>query len=704
MVALEIRPDNLEALDMLVSLCRAAPDAYDYASTFRELEKLHRKRDSASALARVLVAQASLRELAYDVDAAEDGYLSALKLAPMDFTVVEPLVALNERLRRFDAAEALMEAFLDRCTDPAARVFARLRLASLYGDAMMDSTRAAETLGALLEEEPTHKEALFLYAQELYLLGRYAEARRAADRLVELATSPEHTAPPEELARYYDYAGRILEAAGDQAGSGRAFRRAIDLDPTYPPACLALARRAAATGDLGQGTRLLAEALEAAESGGNVEAALTLQRSRARFLVTWGELALAAQAFHKLLERAPDSVDDRLAYADLLGRSEQTITLAFGELERVLSLEPRHSQAYRQLAQLYIRVGQTARAVRVYSLMSLMGILDPGDRPPAVPPVPRRGVLGDELRAAYAGPGARGPLTEALAAVREALEQAYPFQVPEDAVPVSQLNDVLLRNTIQDLERIFGIAAEVYVSTAITTGFVVSDLPKPAIYLSRATVELPEHERRVLLGAALESLRGGYALVTRVNAIARAEVTNLIEQLVRPESERSAAAQSYIRALPRKAQKALEKLWGMKSRPTLPPGLMAGGAAAHADTAALHLPNPDDNAAQAIESWLLELERTMHRAGLIASDDLSACTKVFIRSAHAAAAAMPGPVMTEGQSQAAAKSTPPPVVDDLLVVGDAVLALDRGPKIAELVSFYLSEPYHLLRSTIGDAA
>src|SRR5205823_13493528 len=53
-VALEIRPENMDALDLLVHLCRTVPDAYDFNSTFRELERLYRKRDTSPALARVL--------------------------------------------------------------------------------------------------------------------------------------------------------------------------------------------------------------------------------------------------------------------------------------------------------------------------------------------------------------------------------------------------------------------------------------------------------------------------------------------------------------------------------------------------------------------------------------------------------------------------------------------------------------------------
>ena len=715
-VALEIRPDNIDALDMLVALCRSSPDAYDYETTFRELEKVHRKRDLPEALARVMVAQASLLELAYDIDGAEAGYEEALVLAPTDFTIVEPLVALNERLRRFEAAEALIEKFLEGVTDMTARATARLRLASLYGDAMMDAERAAEVLGSLLAEDPANKEALFLYSQELYLLGRYAEALKVNDKLIELATAPEHMAPAEELARYYDYLGRILEAAGDQAGSTRAFRRAVDLDPTYPPACLALARRAAATGDLGQGTRILADALDAAEAGRNRDAVLTLQRSRARFLVTWGELGLAAQAFRSLLEKQPESVEDRLAYADLLGRSEQTVPQAFSELETVIAMEPRHSQAYRQLAQLYQRVGQQARAARVFRLMFLMGILEPADRAPAVVPVPRRAILSDELRTQYVAPGARGPLLEALAAVREPLEEAYPFRPPVDAVNLSQAGDPALRSLVQDLERVFGVTAEVFVAPDIASGFLVNELPKPVIYLSRdlldSSVKPGEQgagaERRVLLGAALEALRGGYGLLTRVPPDARGEITNLLGQLVRPENERSSEAQTYIRALPRKAQKALEKLWVTGRRATVPPGAQQDSQA----SSLLPQPVPASSGAtpEVIAHWLAELERSMQRAALIASDDLGACTRVFSRPSVAATRKVIAPLAPGETPKKLSMSDTTDAAelaalnDELALMGDAVLSLDRGAKVADLVTFYLSGPYDNLRQTIGDAA
>jgi hypothetical protein len=212
------------------------------------------------------------------------------------------------------------------------------------------------------------------------------------------------------------------------------------------------------------------------------------------------------------------------------------------------------------------------------------------------------------------------------------------------------------------------------------------------VYLSHVVPTLPEAQRRVLLGAAFEALRGGYALVTRIGSVARREVTNLLDQLVRPESERTAEAQAYIKALPRKSQKALEKLWGGKSRSTLPP--MLGGAAA--------APSVPRLPSVPVEQWLADIERAMRRAGLLACDDLGAAAQVHVRAGHAKGDLAQTNVQKLDQSTDGAVSVAA-MVDDLDLVGEHILALDRGPQVADLIAFYLSEPYHLLRSAIGDA-
>src|SRR5262249_85472 len=104
-IALEIKPENLAALDDLGRLARAEPEAYDFPATYRELDKIYRKRDdTAPHLARVLVAHAAMLERAGDLDGAEKGYREALTLSPGDFTVVSALVDLHVNMRRYAQA------------------------------------------------------------------------------------------------------------------------------------------------------------------------------------------------------------------------------------------------------------------------------------------------------------------------------------------------------------------------------------------------------------------------------------------------------------------------------------------------------------------------------------------------------------------------------------------------------------------------
>jgi tetratricopeptide (TPR) repeat protein len=649
-VALEIRPENMDALELLVSLCRRATDCYDFASTFRELEKLYRKRDAQPALARVLVAQGALRESEYDIEGAEQLYLEALKLAADEYLVAEALVALHERLRRFDAGASVLEAFIGRARDLGSRSAARYRLAELIGDGAMDSVRAAATLQELIEEDPHHPEAYFRLAQELYLLGRYPEAHRACERLIQLAAAPGHTVPPEELARYYDYLGRIAEASGDGAVAARAFRRAIDLDPAYPPAAVALARRAAAAGDGAAAQQVLDDALRAAETRGP-EVELPLRRGIARFFAALGENARAIETYRGIIQRAPGpsaashSQDDRVALADLLAHATDTLKQARDELLIVLSDDLRHVPAYRLLMQVYQRSGDHDRAARVATMLALLGYAEAGDRPSTFRANVKRGTLSDELRRTrLLPPPAAGPFTDALAAVREPLEQFYPPPALPAALPAAQIGDPAFKVCVVDSQRLLGINAEVYVAKDVPGGLLVLDLPRPSVFVEAALVDQPDGERRFVLGRALEPLRGGYGLMTRLRDAERAEVGQLLEQLLKPEAEREPRAQEFVRNLPRKSRAALDRL-----------------AAPGAPTVM----------SSSLDEWYAALALAADRAGLLACDDVGAAARML--------AFLGG--------------------EDLARTGDS---LGQVPGVAELVRFFLSDAYHDLRSTLGD--
>jgi hypothetical protein len=178
-------------------------------------------------------------------------------------------------------------------------------------------------------------------------------------------------------------------------------------------------------------------------------------------------------------------------------------------------------------------------------------------------------------------------------------------------------------------------------------GYALFDAPRPTLIVHSQLVEQPDGERRFLLGRAFEPLRGGYGIVNRLRTLAqRAEVGHLLEELIKPESEREPQAQEFVRALPRKAGKAVEKLQG------LAPGASCDG-------------------------WFAALAQAADRAGLLACDDVGAAARMLARLGGEEL----GPEVSGGG-----------------------LALGQIPGVAELVRFYLSDAYHELRTALGDAA
>ena len=144
-VALEIKPTNLDALDALVDLAKAHPNSYeDFENTFRELEKIYRKRDdSRPHLARVRVAQALMLEREGDLEGAEKLYAEAIEMCPDDFAIVSALVDLHADMRRWKHAIDAIGRFL--VTDPPppeeVRLRALMRQVEIHSDYELDSDR-----------------------------------------------------------------------------------------------------------------------------------------------------------------------------------------------------------------------------------------------------------------------------------------------------------------------------------------------------------------------------------------------------------------------------------------------------------------------------------------------------------------------------------------------------------------------------------
>jgi tetratricopeptide (TPR) repeat protein len=650
-IALEIRAENLAALDALISLYRTQPTAYDFDTTFRELEKIYRRREHPAGLAWVLVATGASREQGCDLDGAEQAYREAIALAPEDLAIADALIELKVRERRFTDALVLLDGQLSRQPPTAteARVRILLRQAQILDEGLMDPAKAIVALKELLRIQPANRKGLYQLAQSMFLLGRFDEAYRVCDQLIQLAAAPGNTAPPEELARYYYYLGRIAEANGDAKGAALSYRRAAEWDEAYAPPALALARRAASQGDAQAAHNLLLRAAEAAGARGAQSEALGLYRGIAAIQQRDGDIAGAVTTYRSIVDSAPDSADDRVALAELCARNPATIPDALAQLHESLRRDLRHGPTLRLLGVVHDRSGEHERTYRALTILETLGYASDQDRAQLATlrkarPGTRHGVLSEGARTHLVPPDLRSPITDLFVAVRAEIAVLYSVPAPgHDRLPASAAASDVLNAVATEMVREIGIEADIQVGQGVPGVAAAYEAPAPTVVLDQAALGLSEAELRFLLARALEPLRGGYALALRLGQREREEVSALLRQLVRPEADREASAAEFARALPRKVLRSLDRFIGT----SIPP---EGPAA-----------------------WFAAAQTAADRAGLSGCDDVNAALRVLS--------------WLGGQESVAI---------------DGAIALGAVPGGAELVRYYLGDDYHQLRTTLGD--
>lgn len=127
----------------------------------------------------------------------------------------------------------------------------RFELASAYMK-LQRWTDALETLKTVLAEQPEHVRARFNLAVAQQASGRLADARRAWDRCIELAPSPE------AFARR----GEVLLDLHEWAAAAADFARVLDAEPTAVDAALNRALALARQGLLDEARATLLQVLE----------------------------------------------------------------------------------------------------------------------------------------------------------------------------------------------------------------------------------------------------------------------------------------------------------------------------------------------------------------------------------------------------------------------------------------------------------
>lgn len=149
--------------------------------------------------------------------------------------------------------------------------------------------------------------------------------------------------------------------------------------------------------------------------------------------------------------------------------------------------------------------------------------------------------------------------------------------------------------------------------------------------------------RRFLLGWAFEALRGGYAFLHHLGRRQRSELGNFMKSLLLPESDRPGPTNEFVKGLPKRAQKVLERHQGW--------GRDVDG-----------------------DQWIDGMLGTAKRGGLLACDDFAAATWMIAR-----------------------------LTGEMLLSHDATVALGAVLGGADLVRFYLSDDYQRLRDYLTAA-
>jgi len=591
-VALEIRPVNGDALDDLGALARERPDVWDFDATYRELEKVYKKRDDAGPLlARVHVGRAAIRERDGDLDQAAQLYRQALELAPGDFTVLSALVTFHAELRHWPEALAAIKQFVaGAAASPADRISALMRQAAIHADGELDTPRAIAVLREVIETDPAYQDGYYELAQQYYLSARYAEARAAIDRVIELATSPGQPLLPAALARYYYYKGRILDAAGDLRAAAPQYRRAIDYDPGYAPPALVLALRAADAGDQRSAETLLIDTAHAAMAQGGLHAAVPLQRGLARILLASGDRPAAIEAYRGILNVEPDGASDRVALAEIYAVDDPP--KAIGELRKVLDRDIHHAPAYRLLASFYSRTGDLERANRVLTALDLLGFAEDADRATmqrlkAVRvTAPLRNHLDDDARRRLlTTAAAREPLGEVWGALAQELSSlVISPSLGGNLQPAVAAGDPRLIAIASEIGALYQTEAEIFVGEKVPGLAAVTAFPRRLLVIDRSLLGESELALRFLFGYAFEAIRGGYATLLQLGARQRRELGNLLFALLSPEPELTGSAAELLSSLNPHAQQVLERHVGIRD---VDPGAWIDGMLACAKRAGL---------------------------------------------------------------------------------------------------------------------
>jgi cellulose synthase operon protein C len=340
-VALGVVACGGDSPDKLISSARDYLARQDEAAAVIQLRNALQK-NAQNGEARLLLGQVLLRQ--GDPLAAEKELRRALEFGQSK-AMVAP--SLARAMLELGQTEALVREFGESHAEPAA---AEAELRTALGEARLRLGRSAQArvdFEAALALQPNHALARLGMAMLALGDGQPEQALALVDQA--LIDDPRQ-------ARAHGMRSDLLLARGDAAGAKQALARAIEVNPRYTAARLALVSLLISEGALDEAAAQVA----AGRKAGHVDARLVLLD--AMVSMRKGERTAARDKVHQVLKVAPDHVPS-LLLAGQIDLADNNVSSAQQQLRKALNRAPNNEAVRRALAAAYLRSNQPTRAM-----------------------------------------------------------------------------------------------------------------------------------------------------------------------------------------------------------------------------------------------------------------------------------------------------------------------------------------------------
>lgn len=357
--ALKLNPKSARALDGVATVYRSN-------KMWSELGDLlvHRADVSASPSdARELRTQAAqvLEKHLSDIDGAQELYERIIREDPGDLVVSQALSRIYEKNHELDRLVPLLTRQAEEERGKR-RHTALCRLGDLHRTQLGDLQEARRCYEAVLEEDPTHPQALQNLDQTLAQAGQYKDLLGSLHRQLERSPTPrQQVVLWERIAALYEEEFLL------HADAAVALESVLKLDPTRTGAMTSLARLYRTL----ERWHDLAEICQRhSDQLSDPSAKLPLLLSRARVLAEHvGDLPGAIRVYEQITALAPDRVEAFEAIADLheaLGNMPEAISAVQVLTERVADKDAK-IRYFLRAARLLEAQGATDESVEWYT-------------------------------------------------------------------------------------------------------------------------------------------------------------------------------------------------------------------------------------------------------------------------------------------------------------------------------------------------